>query len=1233
MSTPSNLYAEKVFSEHPVGLWTLDDRMDYLDLVPQEIRLLSSWDISGETSVVDSIRSSSPFPELNTSTVLKSESSNSVTCVSSDVFNFNDFNLDLKTFCFGFYFYSDSNTISSIDVGYEYYDTTTAGNVRKTKNFIPKFSGMWMFLSETFEIPSENTAFRLVIKVNYLSLSGSTITENFLVNGITLGQWNEEFNSKSSGVVGEPLPAGLGFTNSDLGVKAYAYGLDDSPGYYVVSNNSVKAKNTGVPIVYGAKGITRLIPNGSKPSLIIPGKGFLHNYGKFKEYTFEMWVRILNDSVTAGKIFGPIDSDDGIWVDGPFIVLKIGNYVRSHYVGEWGKPMLVHVKYSPTTVSLLIDGDTAIELDINVDTLSLPEQEYKDWLGFWSSDNTSVEVDCVGIYSYQVANIVAKRRFVYGQAVEYPENINTAYSGSSVFIDYQFANYSNNYVYPDLGKWNTGIRNNLSVTNNRLSTPNFSLPRLVCKNSQESVFRSNNFDASYQQSELETSFTFNGLDGYLIFDDFNFLQEDVQAFYAIIKPTLESNEEQTILRIESDSTDNYFSINILGRDITYVLFYNGVERVIYSSYGVGIGDSFPVGINIKTFTANFGEDTSAFFGNRGDLRFYVGGTSGFGKSFQGKFYKVGFCNASNLVAVSSLFNERGCVLEYEDIFETYSQYVDIDAGEYTGSDVSFWQFFLDGGTPSDYASYRLTNHIASYTLFVKSYFDQYYFDIAASGFWKDYIPLTSLAKYVKDSSGDQYYDLDFVQFNIDYPSPSKYIETPGKALVWKYGVPNVVDGETIPSLREEFSSTEQKTYEELDNHLYTGYNDYQDLKNKSSKTYTYDTSGAYVKSYVMFEYVSAGMSISDLFYSNIIGTPKNGVIEPGTEWINTKYEVVDGSILYPPPEDINQLAMVTKIEFSVDGILTHKINVKTLEYASQSLSESSASYVGTRFGEKIYPYKKSGFYYDYKGKNPFGIYKKSSPYLYLTNNSGISLKGDYSAKVQRGISIPVNKTMSDNFKITVMQMAMRYEQDFFPYSPMQIFEIESATSHIKFFIVSNSSEGDRGRIYAVNARTGKLENGILFYLNGSIVSNPVITVKEWAFLGMQFANTPTFDNNIGSIRLTAPMTFNSISYYKTTNLQEIQQVATRPWIKIKNNGETILDWDFWYDDPTHSFQWGGILYVSTLAYYGVNPENIYSNYTGTNKTIIDDRSSINLGLSEYSIYSDITWDQITRPAV
>ena len=53
MSSPSNLYAEKVFSEHPVALWNLDDQCDYISYVTENNRKFydfsTQWEYSGFT--------------------------------------------------------------------------------------------------------------------------------------------------------------------------------------------------------------------------------------------------------------------------------------------------------------------------------------------------------------------------------------------------------------------------------------------------------------------------------------------------------------------------------------------------------------------------------------------------------------------------------------------------------------------------------------------------------------------------------------------------------------------------------------------------------------------------------------------------------------------------------------------------------------------------------------------------------------------------------------------------------------------------------------------------------------------------------------------------------------------------------------------------------------------------------------------------------------------------------
>jgi hypothetical protein len=331
-------------------------------------------------------------------------------------------------------------------------------------------------------------------------------------------------------------------------------------------------------------------------------------------------------------------------------------------------------------------------------------------------------------------------------------------------------------------------------------------------------------------------------------------------------------------------------------------------------------------------------------------------------------------------------------------------------------------------------------------------------------------------------------------------------------------------------------------------------------------------------------------------------------------------------IIYPPSGvDFNDLSLVTHIEINVKNSDTNNVSIKKMSYASQALNESDASPIGTRFGTPIYPYTKTGIYYNFKKNNPFSIYDSSSPYLYLTKTSGIQLKGKYDPLVNRGLMIPVNQSRASGFKVIAMQLAVRFDGDYFPYAPTEIFEIESRGSYIKFYLVACDPSGRRAKIYAIDSKTGLIQNGIGFYWNGKVVKEPVITLQDWGFLGINFASSLDFSYFEGAIRLTGPLLFNNISFYQSTNLQEVQNVAERPWFRVKVLNSRELDWKFW---NIGSYNWNKVLVLSETSYYGVNPEEVYKSYTGTNKIVIDDSRVLRFGGYKYTAYSDVNWNQI-----
>jgi hypothetical protein len=294
-----------------------------------------------------------------------------------------------------------------------------------------------------------------------------------------------------------------------------------------------------------------------------------------------------------------------------------------------------------------------------------------------------------------------------------------------------------------------------------------------------------------------------------------------------------------------------------------------------------------------------------------------------------------------------------------------------------------------------------------------------------------------------------------------------------------------------------------------------------------------------------------------------------------------------------------------------------------------SLNNSQGTPVGTKFGTDVYPYSKNGFYYDFKTKNPFSIYKGSTPYLYLNKNSGIRIRGDLSGYGNRGIEIPVNSEKSPKYKMIALQFFAKFDDDFFPYAPVEILEIESASGHLKIFMEATHPSGKRAKVYAVNAKTGQIENGVGFYINGKVVKDAILTIKQWASVGIGLASFIDFSVVGGAIRITGPLTINNLSYYNSVNLQQIQTTSARQWLKVKQDGLTNLDWSYWEGQ----FKWFEVLVLASSSFYGVDPSGIYKTYTGTSRVLVDDKAILRTGRYSYRMLSNAITNLFTVNSV
>jgi hypothetical protein len=1207
MSSPSNLYAEKVFSEHPTVLWSLDDKADYISLIEETERDIENyWTIENANAVESFALSYKPFSESILTKItgdVPAGATSTITLISEDLVNFTDLNSNLGSFCIGGYFYFESQLVKSFSIGYEYTDTTTSTIVQKVKTSTFAPVQEWIFLSETFETPNENTNLRVLIQV-VIETGGTSSDYDFYINGITVGQWSEEFNARSLGITPISIPTDIAQMETQYGIEAETYGLDEGSAYYLINNNSLVAKNNGVPMVYGASNVTKLTPNTQvtdMPSFIFPGKGFLNKDGQYKQYTVEFWIKINSSAYTPRRIFGPIGSTDGLYVESGFLTLVIGNNFASHFVGEWFRPMLMHISVIENSATVLINGEQVISLSINTSSLNLPDLTNQigkslDWLGFYCyADVPEIELDCIAIYSYRVPEIVAKRRFVYGQGVSSQDSINSSYGGSSAVIDYPFSKYAVNYSYPDFAQWQQGTFDNLTTTTTSLSTPQYSLPNIFLSNKTLQELYEDNYSMTfgdYLHLSLNPNSGWDNTTSYINFNNFNILNSPISAIYGVFECNTLLTEE-ILFKIYNESTGDYFAILKNLDDIQYFLNFNGVNQELHTISNIVEDEKLAVGINIDNLVLSFAGDVSTFFGNRNNLKIYVAGDETGTHKFTGKIYTIGLCTSINANDISSQFDENGIAILDEYI---------ATGSEYQANAVA------------------LIEHTASYTLLPLVAYNTYFLDIGVSGYWEDYLPLSYFAKFVKNDIGNDYYHLDFLQFNIGYPSENGVEEN------------EITSSWTYHELMDEYGSPTQQTYSELDNSLYTNWNNYEDMSQKSIKYYEYNTENALVKSYITFQYIEDGANAPKNNFTITEPLKSDNIVdmENYSNWLTTRFSVMNNTLIYPSRFiDFNDLALVYHLEFNIRGILTKPIALRRLELSSQVFNNNSFNPVGTKLGLDLFPYTRSGIYYDYKAKNPFTIYKGSTPYLYLTKDSGIEMRGSYNPFVNRGISLPVNSTIANNYKVSALQIWMRYDKEKFTLTPIELFDIKYKEDTIKFYMVANSEIGNRAKIYAKSLTSGQEFNNILYYWNGNIVREPVMTTSEWGVLSIAFPSPLNFDSFLGSINISGPVVFNNLSFYQANSLQQTQSTVVRSWLRVKSDGITDFDWDYWNEN----YEWAGVLVISASNIYGINPSDVYKTYMGTNKIIIDDNDGLGFTIDSYQVYSDTEWSISSGSAV
>lgn len=1195
MTKVSNLYAARVFAEHPLVLWSLDDENYFKTSLNGLNYDLDNWQIlnnNGQWETSYTNPSNNPFPDGNLAVLSKlSSASTTFTQVNASPIYSADLDQSKDSICIATWLYQYGALVEEFEVGFIY----TSGSVETTESssITSLGSGPWQPIHHTSLLPESFDYITPFIKVHYFQENGSSNEFKVMFNNTSVAQWSEEYLYEGRGIQGQEFNYQIiKDILPQVDFKVYpldAYGFQDQDvAYAVIDNNKLLTKNTNFSMVYGSNNLTSIespITDGL-PSMLFPGKGFLNQSGKYKNLTAEFWLRINPNTNLSKKIFGPVASEDGLYVENEYLTLHIGKHTQSYFVGKWYRPMLVDIKYGLSNTTVLINGDVVIELDLDLNELNLPYEAY-DWLGFYGNNNIKpFDIDCIAIYPYLVPDQMAKRRFLYGQAVLNAESIAQNFNGESYYIDFPFANYSSMINYPDMNPWNSGYFNNLESNLKYLSFKNYDLPELrfvgqaqtittslvsqdwteyelytwyelLSESWQDiSITNENVVNDIYidnfliQSASAAPSFTFKPNLGYanvnssIEFDTINPIQERVSSIFGVFKTEDElplSTAPETLMYFYNSFNNNVFKVTIDVSGLKYI--YN---NTVVKTISILESTDFIAGIDIDTLRINYPDTLGNFFSNPQNVSLSLLGYDN--STYSGKMYQFTFNN--------TFFNDK----DTHTLFDT-------------------------DGIALPEASTTEIEYVGNYT--VKPILTPTYLnlDVSCAGYWEDSIPLSYFGKQVTSVAGSKYFDLDTIQFNIDIPS--------------------------------------------------------QVLTNPSASSYVLSD---LVKTYITLQHRDQVGKVAYTNYSNTQEIGFNRVLDfdNTTDVIQTKFEVVDGTIIIPPKElvDFKDYYITIHIEAKAEGISNKPLQIRKMTMSSLVTDEKAFTQIGTRTGNKIYPVAKYNRTYSFKDKNPFIIYPETSPYLYLTGNSGISIL-PYTSGAERAFSIPINKTKKPSFYLGGIQFWGMYNKDSIISATKKIARVSTIDKTYDFFI-EPIDNGKRGILKGYDVETGyasdiinEIVGDILFYQDGNLIKNPIINPLMWTSIVIVFGVDIQSPSTSGNLELYEGMVYNNIVVYEKPQLTSNYTTGSRNWqetrfTEIVTETETIITENQWED--WLAYTWSEIYAPVELFKFAIDGKNIIGSYSGTAGIVIDDSSTVLISSDGADLFTDVVWDtRLVKP--
>ena len=254
-----------------------------------------------------------------------------------------------------------------------------------------------------------------------------------------------------------------------------------------------------------------------------------------------------------------------------------------------------------------------------------------------------------------------------------------------------------------------------------------------------------------------------------------------------------------------------------------------------------------------------------------------------------------------------------------------------------------------------------------------------------------------------------------------------------------------------------------------------------------------------------------------------------------------------------------------------------------------------------------------------KSTDPFAFYKESTPYLYLTKDSGVE-------PLEGKVEIPFNEALASPYPINMVTAWVK--PNFKNMTGSTLIELEAGSTTVT---LTTSTSGTDKKDFTITSSNSEITDQVRMFKNNEEVSTISLEDNQWAFIAFEMPFPLNTSNTEGKTVLHQGAVYQNVTVSKVTTKGLAASAIIRDYFDLRQQ-----NYGYWtqLSEPENEggegWTYRELLSTESTFTYKTTPIDVFDIYSGNNGLIIGDDSELDIEETNSVMLLNVDWNTYDR---